>query len=71
MSLFNLFRRTEATPTTNNKPDLDSTFFSMKVKQLPRNFAQSVIDLEMKLEFAESYEIETVQELNNLYRLAV
>lgn len=52
MSFFNLFKKTEETPYQNNKPDLDSTFFSMKVKQLPSNFAQLVMDLEMKLEFA-------------------
>jgi hypothetical protein len=55
MSFFNLFRRTEEHPAQAAKPDLDSTFFSMKVKQLPANFAQSVMDLEMKLEFAETY----------------
>lgn len=43
----------------------------MKIKQLPPNFAQTVMDLEMKLEFAESYDFQTVQELNNLYKLAI
>jgi hypothetical protein len=50
MSLFNLFKRVEQ--TEKPKQDLDSTFFSMKIKQLPPNFAQTVMDLEMKLEFA-------------------
>jgi hypothetical protein len=43
----------------------------MKIKQIPPNFAQTVMDLEMKLEFAESYDLETVQQLNDLYKLAV
>ncbi len=43
----------------------------MKIKQLPPNFAQTVMDLEMKLEFAESYDLETVQQLNDIYKLAV
>jgi hypothetical protein len=55
----------------SQKPDLDSTFFNMKVKQLPPNFAQSVMDLEMKLEFSETYDLEVVQQLNDLYKLAV
>jgi hypothetical protein len=55
MSLFNLFKRIE--PTEKPKPDLDNTFFSMKIKQLPPNFAQTVMELEMKLEFSESYDL--------------
>ena len=47
MSFFNLFKKTEQQQQT--KPDLDSTFFNMKVKQLPTNFAQEVMDLQMKL----------------------
>lgn len=43
----------------------------MKIKQLPPNFAQSVMDLEMKLEFADCYDLETIQQLNDLYKLAV
>lgn len=43
MSLFNLFKRAE--PVEKQKPDLDSTFFSMKIKQLPANFAQTVMEL--------------------------
>lgn len=50
MSLFNLFKRVDQ--GEKPKQDLDSTFFSMKIKQLPPNFAQTVMDLEMKLEFA-------------------
>ena len=43
----------------------------MKIKQFPPNFAQTVMDLEMKLEFAETYDLETVQQLNDIYKLAV
>ncbi len=43
----------------------------MKIKQLPPNFAQTVMDLEMKLEFAETYDLETVQQLNDIYKLGV
>jgi hypothetical protein len=70
MSLFNLFKRVEQS-SEKPKADLDNTFFSMKIKQLPPNFAQTVMDLEMKLEFAESYDLETVQQLNDLFKLAV
>lgn len=68
MSLFTLFKRTE--PPKPPQPDLDSTFFSMKVKQLPSNFAHTVMDLEMRLEF-DSQDLSTVQQLNDLYKLAV
>lgn len=44
MSLFNLFKRVEQ-PSEKPKVDLDNTFFSMKIKQLPPNFAQTVMDL--------------------------
>lgn len=48
MSLFNLFKKVE--PETPKKmTNLDSTFFNMKVKQLPPNFAQTLMDLEMRL----------------------
>lgn len=70
MNLFSLFRRVEL-PQEHIQQDLESTFFSMQVKQLPKNFAEQVMELEMKLEFAESYELETVKQLNDLYRLAV
>jgi hypothetical protein len=43
----------------------------MKVKQLPNNFAQTLMDLEMRLEFADTYELETVRQLNDLYKLAI
>lgn len=45
MSIFNLFKRAEDTQPNSKKPDFDSTFYNMKVKQLPPNFAQSVMDL--------------------------
>ena len=61
---FNLFKRQEEEASNQVKQDLDSTFFSMKVKQLPQNFAQMVMDLEMKLSFAETYDIEVVKQLN-------
>lgn len=44
MSLFNLFKRVEP-QQKHSQPDLDNTFFSMKIKQLPPNFAQTVMDL--------------------------
>ncbi len=44
MSIFNLFKRAEEAPQNCKKPDFDSTFYSMRVKQLPTNFAQSVMD---------------------------
>lgn len=71
MSLFNLFKRVEEEPRGKGKADLDSTFFNMKVRQLPPNFAQTLLDLEMRLEFAESYELETVRQLSDLYRVAI
>lgn len=50
MSLFNLFKREDHDQISSKvKPDLDSTFFNMKVKQLPSNFAQTLMDLEMRL----------------------
>ena len=69
MSFFNMFKKADEQQMQGGKqdgakPDLDSTFFNMKVKQLPANFAQSVMDLEMKLEFAESCDIEAIQQLN-------
>lgn len=68
---FNLFKRQEEMANNQAKQDLDSTFFSMKVKQLPQNFAQMVMDLEMKLSFVETYDIEAVKQLNELYRHAI
>jgi len=43
----------------------------MKVKQLPSNFAQSILDLEMGLEFADTYELDTIKQLNDMYKLAI
>lgn len=48
MNLFSLFKRVEP-PQQRIKQDLESTFFSMKVKQLPDNFAEQVMELEMTL----------------------
>lgn len=45
MSIFNLFKRAEETQENGKKHDFDSTFYNMKVKQLPPNFAQSLMDL--------------------------
>ena len=43
----------------------------MNVKQLPNNFAQSLMDLEMKLEFSQTFDMEVVQQLNDLYKRAI
>jgi hypothetical protein len=37
---------------------------------LPANFAQTVMELEMQLEFVETYSMELVQQLNDMYRVS-
>lgn len=50
MSLFNLFKKVEPEPAkASTKVELDNTFYSTKAKSLPNNFAQNLLDLEMRL----------------------
>ena len=45
-----------------------STFFEVdQSSALPANFAQSVLDLEMQMEFEESSTLTAVKQLNDLY----
>jgi hypothetical protein len=38
---------------------------------LPSNFAQNVMELEMQLEFVETYNMDLVQQLNEMYRVPI
>jgi hypothetical protein len=46
-----------------------SQYFVPEKLTLPANFAQNVMELEMQLEFVDSYNMELVQQLNEMYRV--
>lgn len=72
MSLFNLFKKVEPEPAkASTKVDLDNTFYSTKVKTLPENFAQNLLDLEMRLQFCDTYDLELIKQLNEMYKVAI
>jgi hypothetical protein len=66
MSLFSFFKKSEA-PQRQSTPI--SLFYQTEQLTLPDNFAQTMMDLEMKLELVESCNIEVVYQLNELYRV--
>lgn len=41
------------------------------MKSLPENFADKLLDLEMRLDFADTYDMELVQQLNEMYKAAI
>lgn len=48
---------------TRRKP-LSEIFYEEKSARLPHNFAQNIMDLEMLLEYPETYTLESVMKLN-------
>jgi hypothetical protein len=50
---------------------LSEVFYEEKSAKLPHGFAQNIMDLEMQLEFPETYSLEAVMKLNELYRVCL
>ena len=69
--MFNSLFSKEAKKEAPNPDKVKSkvAFYEEQKPQLPPNFAQNVMELEMQLEFIESYNMEVVQQLNELYRV--
>lgn len=72
--MFSIFRReTPAKPPVVKKtiPKVanNNEFYEDTRTNLPDNFAQNVLEMEMRLEFDESFTLETIQSLNDLYRV--
>ena len=47
-----------------DKPKDNQGYFQEQKLELPQNFAQTVMDLEMQLEFVETFNMELVHKLN-------
>lgn len=75
--MFSIFKWEErgkpVKPPTPVKPPaptkLPSDIFEECRAVLPEGYAQNVLDMEMKLEFDDTFTLETVQGLNELYRV--
>jgi len=52
-----------------DKVKADKSYYEEEKLELPANFAQTVMDLEMQLEFVETFNMELVHKLNELYRV--
>lgn len=73
--MFSIFRRqTPSKQPPVSKPIPKATnnndFYQEGRTTLPDNFAQNILEMEMRLEFDESFTLETVQSLNDLYRVS-
>ena len=71
MSLFSLFKKDSEIRATSprEREIIDNSFYTQRPLKLPENFAQNVMDLEMRLQFVESYDLDAVKELNELYKV--
>ena len=58
-----LFRK-DKPEKEKSKQEKPSHYFQEEKLELPPNFAQAVMDLEMQLEFVETYNMELVHKLN-------
>lgn len=52
-----------------DKAKAEKSYYEEEKLELPANFAQTVMDLEMQLEFVETFNMELVHKLNELYRV--
>jgi hypothetical protein len=60
--MFTIFKKEKT--EKEKKEDKNEMYFSSAKLELPPNFAQTVMDLEMQLEFVETYNMELVHKLN-------
>lgn len=60
--MFNTFFKKDK--PERERPKEDQNYFAEEKLELPANFAQTVMDLEMQLEFVETFNMELVHKLN-------
>lgn len=69
--MFNQLFRKDKAAQDKAKEQMKQQYFQEERTELPANFAQTVMDLEMQLEFVETFNMELVHKLNELYRVSI
>lgn len=67
--MFNTLFKKDKPSHEKHKEPKKQTYFQEEKLELPANFAQNLMDLEMQLEFVETFNMELVHKLNEMYRV--